>query len=89
MFKVYRYHNLTTTGDTYLDMRKWGKGIVFINGHNLGRYWNAGPQQTLYLPGCWLKKGKNTVSIFEELNTAHHTEISAIKTPILDELKNE
>ncbi|MEO8110238.1 MAG: glycoside hydrolase family 35 protein [Ginsengibacter sp.] len=79
--------NLTETGDSYLDMRKWGKGIVFINGRNLGRYWNAGPQQTLYVPGCWLKKGKNTITIFEEVNAVHHTEISAIKTPILDELK--
>jgi len=78
---------LTKTGDTFLDMRKWCKGIVFVNGHNLGRYWNAGPQQTLYLPGCWLKKGKNTVSIFEELNNQPRKELRGIKTPILEELK--
>jgi beta-galactosidase len=48
---------VTKTGDTFLDMHLWGKGIVFVNGHNLGRYWQVGPQQTLYLPGCWLKKG--------------------------------
>ena len=79
--------NLSKTGDTFLDMSTWGKGIVFVNGHNLGRYWNVGPQKTLYLPGCWLKKGKNTIAVFEQLNLEHKEEIRGIKTPILDELK--
>jgi beta-galactosidase len=79
--------NLMKTGDTFLDMRSWGKGIVFINGRNLGRYWNVGPQQTLYLPGCWLHKGKNIITIFEQENNEEHKQISAIATPILDELK--
>jgi len=79
--------SLTKTGDTFLDMRKFGKGIVFVNGHNIGRYWNVGPQQTLYLPGCWLKKGKNTITVFEELNNEQEQELRGIKTPILDELK--
>jgi beta-galactosidase len=48
--------------DTFLDMSDWGKGIVFVNGHNLGRYWKVGPQQTLYIPGCWLNSGENRVS---------------------------
>ncbi|MGH9481338.1 MAG: beta-galactosidase, partial [Terriglobales bacterium] len=43
---------LEASGDTFLDMRGWGKGYVWVNGHNLGRYWERGPQQTLYLPGC-------------------------------------
>ena len=77
---------LSKTGDTFLDLSEWGKGIVFVNGHNLGRYWNAGPQQTLYLPGCWLKKGKNTISIFEQINTKEQKEISGIRTPVLNEL---
>ena len=79
--------SLSKTGDTFLDMRKWGKGIVFINGHNLGRYWSVGPQQTLYLPGCWLNKGKNSISIFEQQNNTIQKEISGIKTPLLDKLK--
>ncbi|MGN6247687.1 MAG: glycoside hydrolase family 35 protein [Ginsengibacter sp.] len=79
--------SLSKTGDTFLDMRKWGKGIVFVNGHNLGRYWKIGPQQTLYLPGCWLKKGKNTIAVFEQLNDEPMKELSGIKTPILDDLK--
>jgi beta-galactosidase len=68
-------------------MRKWGKGIVFINGRNLGRYWSVGPQQTLFVPGVWLKKGENEIVIFEQLNDVLQTEISCISTPILEELK--
>lgn len=49
--------------DTFLDMSLWGKGVVFVNGFNLGRYWSTvGPQQTLYLPGPLLQTGDNTVS---------------------------
>ena len=51
--------NVGEPGDTFLDMRPWGKGFVWVNGHNLGRYWNIGPQQTMYVPGPWLKPGKN------------------------------
>ena len=80
--------HLLKTGDTFLDMRSWGKGIVFVNGHNLGRYWNVGPQKTLYLPGCWLKPGKNTIAVFEQLNLEQKKEIRGIKLPVLDELKN-
>lgn len=78
--------NLSKTGDTFLDMSKWGKGIVFVNGHNIGRYWNVGPQQTLYLPGCWLSKGKNKITVFEQINSNQQKEIHGIKTPILDVL---
>ena len=78
---------LSKTGDTFLDMSKWGKGIVLINGHNLGRYWNVGPQQTLYLPGCWLEKGVNKITVFEQINSEPQKEIHGVKTPILDELK--
>ena len=47
----------------FLYLQGWGKGIVLVNGFNLGRYWSAGPQQTLYLPGPILKQGKNQVTI--------------------------
>ena len=57
--------DLKETGDTYLDMSKWGKGVVWVNGHNLGRYWNIGPQQRLFLPGVYLHKGNNKVIIFD------------------------
>lgn len=80
---------LSKVGDTFLDMRDWGKGIVFVNGINIGRYWSVGPQQTLYLPGCWLKKGKNTIVIFEQKNETIQKNIKSISTPILEDLKPE
>jgi beta-galactosidase GanA len=52
---------LDTVADTFLDMSKWKKGIVWVNGHNLGRYWSIGPQQRLYCPAPWLKQGENTI----------------------------
>ncbi|MGY0036730.1 hypothetical protein [Pedobacter sp. NJ-S-72] len=76
-----------TIGDTFLNMKNWGKGIVFINGHHLGRYWKVGPQQTLYLPGCWLKKGVNSIVVFDQLNDSKQREITTVKMPILDVLQ--
>jgi beta-galactosidase len=69
MFKgsgYYRgYFTLKKTGDTFLNMEAWGKGQVYINGHAIGRFWSIGPQQTLYVPGCWLKKGKNEIIVLD------------------------
>uniref|UniRef100_A0A8C9S9C6 Beta-1,3-glucuronyltransferase 1 (glucuronosyltransferase P) b n=1 Tax=Scleropages formosus TaxID=113540 RepID=A0A8C9S9C6_SCLFO len=48
--------------DTFVKLPGWGKGVVFVNGQNLGRYWSVGPQQALYLPGPWLNSGMNEVS---------------------------
>ncbi|XP_063527712.1 beta-galactosidase-1-like protein 2 isoform X2 [Pongo pygmaeus] len=56
----------STPCDTFLKLEGWEKGVVFINGQNLGRYWNIGPQKTLYLPGPWLGSGINQVIVFEE-----------------------
>ena len=79
--------SLDETGDTFLDMEEWGKGIIFVNGKNIGRYWNVGPQQTLYLPGVWLKKGKNSIVIFEQQNDVVHQTVSAVKVPVIHKLK--
>ena len=57
--------NLKKTGDTFLNMETWGKGQVYVNGHALGRFWSIGPQQTLYCPGCWLKKGNNEIVVLD------------------------
>ena len=57
--------NLAETGDTYFDMSNYSKGVLYINGHNLGRYWNAGPQYRLFCPASWLKKGKNEIVVFD------------------------
>ena len=56
---------LKKTGDTFLNMETWGKGQVYVNGHALGRFWSIGPQQTLYCPGCWLKKGENEIVVLD------------------------
>jgi beta-galactosidase len=40
---------VTETGDTFIDMQNWGKGVIFVNGRNIGRFWKVGPQQTLYI----------------------------------------
>ncbi|XP_029304547.1 beta-galactosidase-1-like protein 2 [Cottoperca gobio] len=52
--------------DTFVKLPGWEKGVVFINGLNLGRYWSIGPQQALYLPGPFLNSGINQVMVFEE-----------------------
>jgi beta-galactosidase len=72
--------------DTYLDMRQWGKGVVWVNGHNLGRYWAIGPQQTLYVPAEWLKKGSNTVTVLELLKP-QQASLAFLDHAILSELR--
>lgn len=52
-------------GDTFVELPGWKKGFVVINGFNLGRFWEIGPQETLYLPGPLLKKGENEIIVFE------------------------
>ena len=74
---------LARTGDTFLDIRKLGKGVVWINGHNLGRFWNVGPQDTLYVPGPWLKTGQNEIVVFDMLPTARES-VAGLDHPILN-----
>jgi len=68
--------------DTFVFMKGWGKGILFVNGFNLGRYWSAGPQQTLYLPAQVLKQGTNELVAFEQAKIGQ--EIMFLDKPILD-----
>ncbi len=75
---------LKETGDTFLDVRGLGKGLIWINGHALGRFWNIGPQGTLYVPAPWLKKGRNEVTIFELLSSDAAPKLAGLTTPILD-----
>jgi beta-galactosidase len=56
---------IASIADTYLDVSALGKGFVWVNGHNLGRTWGIGPQQSLFLPGPWLRKGVNQVVAFD------------------------
>jgi beta-galactosidase len=66
--------SIDAVGDVYLDMSEWIKGIVWVNGRNLGRYWHIGPQMRLYCPAPWLKAGDNSVLIFD----LHQTEAKPI-----------
>jgi beta-galactosidase len=78
--------SLPKTADTYLDMSAWGKGCVWVNGHHLGRYWEIGPQQTLYVPAEWLLTGKNEIIVLELLKPQQDS-IKGIETAILDSIK--
>lgn len=85
---VYRgSFTLDATGDTFLDMRGWNRGIVFVNGINLGRYWRVGPQQTLYMPGAWLHRGRNEIEVFDLEGRVADPTIAGLATPILDDLR--
>jgi beta-galactosidase len=77
---------LAETGDTFLDMRAWARGMVWVNGHNLGRFWRIGPQQTLYCPGPWLRKGANEVLVLEMFSQGNPV-ISGLREPVLDEVE--
>ena len=77
---------VSSPGDTFLDMTTWGQGIVWINGRCLGRYWNIGPTQTMYLPGPWIKKGKNEVVVLD-LTGPETARMAGLAMPILDQLR--
>lgn len=71
--------------DTFLNFETWGKGLVYVNGHPMGRIWEIGPQQTLYMPGCWLKKGENEIIVFDILGP-REAKSEGLKGPKLDQL---
>lgn len=71
--------------DTFLDFSSWGKGLVYVNGHPLGRIWEIGPQQTLYMPGCWLKKGENEIMVYDIIGPKKAVS-EGLKAPLLDNL---
>ena len=79
---------LDKVGDTFLDMSTWGKGMIWVNGLAIGRFWEIGPQQTLFMPGCWLKEGENEVIVLD-LKGPEKASIRGLKKPILDWLRNE
>jgi beta-galactosidase GanA len=69
---------LEKTGDTFIDFTNYQKGVIWINGHNLGRYWNIGPQKRLYCPASWLKTGENEIIVFD-LHQTEAKEVSAYR----------
>lgn len=80
------WFTLKKTGDTFLDVQAFGKGLVYVNGHAIGRYWNIGPQQTLYVPGCWLKKGRNEVIVLDIIGPKGKPVCRGLAEPVIDKL---
>jgi hypothetical protein len=62
------YHatfSLDQVGGTFLDLSNWSFGVVWVNGHNLGRFWDRGPVRSLFVPQYWLKQGQNDIVVLE------------------------
>lgn len=57
--------NVSQLADTYVDTSALHKGQLWVDHHNLGRFWWIGPQHALYLPGPWLKVGGNAIVLFD------------------------
>ena len=74
---------VNSVGDTFLDVRSLKKGAVWINGHALGRYWDIGPQDTLYVPGPWLKQGWNQIVVFD-IDGVQSPRLAGLTNPILN-----
>jgi len=74
--------------DTFLDLRQWGHGVVWVNGNCLARFWDIGPTQTAYLPGVWLHSGKNEVIVFDLVGPRTPV-LAGLEKPILNELHPE
>jgi len=71
--------SLAITGDTYFDLSNYKKGIVWVNGHNLGRYWEIGPQKRLFCPESYLRTGLNEILIFD-LHLTEPKPLPALRT---------
>jgi beta-galactosidase len=76
--------NLAETGETYLDMRNWNFGVVWVNGHNLGRYWDVGADRGLYLPSAWQNQGANQITILELAGPPKSTEIQGVANMVIE-----
>lgn len=77
--------NVNKPSDTFLNFETWGKGLVYVNGRPLGRIWEIGPQQTLYMPGSWLKKGENEIMVFDIVGPKQAVS-EGLTEPLLDNL---
>lgn len=78
--------NVAKPADTFLDVSTWGKGVLWVNGRCLGRFWNIGPTQTMYVPGPWLKQGRNEVIVLDLLGPREPV-LAGLEKPILDQLR--
>ncbi len=83
------HSQLSTLPDTFLLVRGWKKGHVWVNGRPLGRFWGIGPTQTMFVPGCWLKEGANEFVVFDFGGNVPPKGLTFVDTPVLDELHPE
>jgi beta-galactosidase len=82
------YHatfTLDKVGGTFLDMRNWSFGVVWVNGHNLGRFWDRGPVRTLFVPQNWLKQGANDIVVLELHDAPQTAEVTGGTQLIMDQ----
>ena len=77
------YFDIDECQDTFLKLDNFTKGFVVLNGFNLGRYWEIGPQVTLFVPKSVLREGKNEIVIFESDGIKGEPEVEFVDTPIL------
>jgi beta-galactosidase len=77
---------VTKPADTFLDVSTWGKGVLWVNGRCMGRFWNIGPTQTMYVPGPWLKPGRNEVIVLDLLGPQEPV-LAGLEKPVLDRLR--
>ncbi|HEX8463120.1 MAG TPA: beta-galactosidase [Abditibacterium sp.] len=80
--------NVAQPVDTWLDLDKWGKGVIWINGRCLSRFWNIGPTQTAYVPGPWLRAGRNEVVVLDLVGPTQAT-MAGLNQPVLNKLRPE
>lgn len=71
-----------TRGDTWLDMSSFGRGVVWLNGRNLGRYWMKGPAFTVFVPGVWLESDKENELVVMELEDS----VCPLEVPTIDRI---
>ena len=80
----YRGHfTVDTPSDTFIKLDNFTKGFVTVNGFNLGRYWEIGPQKTLYVPASVLKAGENEIIVFESDGIKGDAVAEFCDTPLL------
>ncbi len=77
---------LDMIGDTFLDLSAWGRGVVWINDRCLSRFWSIGPQQTCFLPGSWLRKGKNQIVVFDAEGGGRKA-LAGLEVPVLGKMQ--
>jgi beta-galactosidase len=70
--------HLNEVGETYLDMSNFSFGAVWVNGHNLGRFWDVGESRALYLPSVWQNAGDNQITVLEMGNRPQSPSIQGV-----------